>query len=81
VKDSDQAASAGQREDSVHLKSNRGDLKNDIAKREEASRQLLAHSSEMERLYSNASKVITVIAGDFNTNPTDPRPPQNKPWV
>ena len=37
---------------SVHFKSNRGELQSDIAKREEAARQLIAHASEMERLYS-----------------------------
>jgi endonuclease/exonuclease/phosphatase family metal-dependent hydrolase len=54
---------------SVHFKSNRGEAARDIAKREEAARQLLAHVAEMER---NA-KVVTVIAGDFNTDPTDAR--------
>ena len=58
---------------SVHFKSNRGKLEADIAKREEAARQLIAHASEMERLYSKGAKVVTVIAGDFNTDPTDPR--------
>jgi endonuclease/exonuclease/phosphatase family metal-dependent hydrolase len=58
---------------SVHFKSNRGELQADIAKREEAARQLLAHVSEMERLYSKGAKVVTVIAGDFNTDPTDSR--------
>ena len=58
---------------SVHFKSNRGELQIDIAKREEAARQLIAHTAEMERLYSTDAKVVTVIAGDFNTDPTDPR--------
>jgi endonuclease/exonuclease/phosphatase family metal-dependent hydrolase len=58
---------------SVHFKSNRGELQSDIAKREEAARQLLVHASEMERLYSKGAKVVTVIAGDFNTDPTDSR--------
>ena len=35
---------------SVHLKSNRGESTNNIAKREEAARQLLAHAAEMEKL-------------------------------
>jgi hypothetical protein len=51
---------------SVHLKSNRGALEEDIAKREEAARHLLAHASEMETLYSKSAKVARVIAGDFN---------------
>jgi hypothetical protein len=58
---------------SVHLKSNRGEPQTDMAKREDAARELLAHASEMERLYSKGAKVAIVIAGDFNTDPTDPR--------
>jgi endonuclease/exonuclease/phosphatase family metal-dependent hydrolase len=58
---------------SAHFKSNRGDPANDIDKREEAARQLLAHTSEMETLYSKGAKVVIVIAGDFNTDPTDAR--------
>ena len=58
---------------SVHFKSNRGEATSDIAKREEAARQLLAHAAEMERAYSQSAKVVTVIAGDFNTDPTDAR--------
>ena len=57
---------------SVHFKSNRGELQIDIAKREEAARQLIAHAAEMERLYSTDAKVVTVIAGDFDADPTDP---------
>ena len=44
-----------------------------IAKREEAARQLLVHVAEMENAYSGSAKVVTVIAGDFNTDPTDAR--------
>jgi hypothetical protein len=58
---------------SVHFKSNRGDPQTDMAKREEAARQLLVHAAEMESLYAKGAKVVTVIAGDFNTDPTDPR--------
>ena len=58
---------------SVHFKSNRGELQADIAKREEAARQLLAHAVDKERLYSKDAKVVTIIVGDFNTDPTDPR--------
>ena len=58
---------------SVHLKSNRGQVKTNIAKREEAARQLLTHVAEMERLYSASPRIVTIIAGDFNTDPTDPR--------
>jgi endonuclease/exonuclease/phosphatase family metal-dependent hydrolase len=59
---------------SVHLKSNRGgEAPTNIAKREEAARQLLAHVAEMESAYSGNAKIVTVIAGDFNTDPTDAR--------
>jgi endonuclease/exonuclease/phosphatase family metal-dependent hydrolase len=58
---------------SVHLKSNRGETPTNIAKREEAARQLLAHVAEMESAYSENAKIVTVIAGDFNTDPTDVR--------
>jgi endonuclease/exonuclease/phosphatase family metal-dependent hydrolase len=58
---------------SVHFKSNRGDATSNIAKRKEAARQLLAHVAEMERVYSQNAKIVTVIAGDFNTDPTDAR--------
>ena len=34
---------------------------------------MLAHAAEMERLYSKGAKVVMIIAGDFNTDPTDPR--------
>jgi len=34
---------------------------------------LLGHAAEMERLYSKSANVVTVIAGDFNTEPTDLR--------
>ena len=34
---------------------------------------MIAHTAEMERLYSRDAKVVVVIAGDFNTDPTDAR--------
>ena len=58
---------------SVHFKSNRGEATTNVAKREEAARQLLVHVVEMERAYSESGKIVTVIAGDFNTDPTDAR--------
>jgi endonuclease/exonuclease/phosphatase family metal-dependent hydrolase len=58
---------------SVHFKSNRGEATTNIAKREEAARQLLAHVAEMESAYTGNAKVVTVFAGDFNTDPTDAR--------
>ncbi len=58
---------------SVHFKSNRGEVTTNITKREEAARQLLAHVAEMESAYSASGKIVTVIADDFNTDPTEPR--------
>ena len=58
---------------SVHFKSNRGDATSNIGKSEEAARQLLTHVAEMEKVYSQNAKIVTVIAGDFNTDPTDAR--------
>jgi L-serine deaminase len=57
----------------VHFKSNIGDDAANIAKREEAARQLLKHVAEMESAYSGGAKVVTIVAGDFNTDPTDAR--------
>ena len=50
---------------SVHFKSNRGEATSDIAKREEAARQLLTHVAEMESAYSGSAKVVTIIAWRF----------------
>jgi endonuclease/exonuclease/phosphatase family metal-dependent hydrolase len=58
---------------SVHFKSNVGEATTNTAKREEAARQLLAHVSEMEIAYAGSAKIVTIIAGDFNTDPTDVR--------
>ena len=57
----------------MHFKSNRGEVTSNIAKREEAARQLLTHVAEINRAYSESAKIVTVIAGDFNTDPTDAR--------
>ncbi|MEI8309383.1 MAG: hypothetical protein WCH98_01370 [Verrucomicrobiota bacterium] len=55
----------------VHLKSNRGQLAEDIAMREESARQLLAHIGEMEKAYGKMGKVGVIIGGDFNTSRDD----------
>ncbi len=58
---------------SVHFKSNIGEAITNIAKREGAARQLLSHVAAMESAYSESASVVTIIAGDFNTDPTDAR--------
>jgi endonuclease/exonuclease/phosphatase family metal-dependent hydrolase len=57
----------------VHLKSNRGDLAENIAMREESTRQLVRHVQEMERAYSRLGQVAVVIGGDLNTSMDDPK--------
>ena len=57
----------------VHLKSNRGELVEDIAIREESIRQLLAHIKEMEKAYAKLGALTWLVGGDFNTAPDDPR--------
>ena len=58
---------------SVHLKSNMGGVALAAPKREESAAQLVAHATSMENLYGQRGSVAVVIAGDFNTDPTDPQ--------
>jgi endonuclease/exonuclease/phosphatase family metal-dependent hydrolase len=58
---------------SVHFKSNLGQLRDNVAKRQEAARQLLTHEAEMEKTYAKVGKVAVVVGGDYNTSPDDPR--------
>ncbi|HEY0368287.1 MAG TPA: endonuclease/exonuclease/phosphatase family protein [Chthoniobacterales bacterium] len=57
----------------LHLKSNRGDIVEDIAIREEAMRQLADHMQAMSRAYGPLGALTWVVGGDFNTAPDDPR--------
>ncbi len=57
----------------VHLKSNRGELSENIPMREESAKQLLKHAQEMEKAYGRMGKVGIVIGGDFNTSLDDPK--------
>lgn len=59
---------------SLHMKANgRGGDEANIAKREESSRQLVAHAAEMQKLYSQRGKAGIILAGDWNTT-LDPDP-------
>lgn len=58
---------------SIHLKSNRGELVENIAIREESMRQLLVHMKEMEGAYSKLGDITWIVGGDFNTGADDPR--------
>src|SRR4029077_20565731 len=53
----------------VHLKSNRGEISEDIAIREESMQQLVAHIHEMNEAYAKLGSVSCVVGGDFNTAP------------
>lgn len=57
----------------VHLKSNRGELQENIAMREESARQLVDHVAAMEKAYGSLGKVTVVIGGDYNTSMDDPK--------
>ncbi|MGI8438158.1 MAG: endonuclease/exonuclease/phosphatase family protein, partial [Chthoniobacterales bacterium] len=57
----------------LHLKSNRGELVENIAIREESMRQLLAHMQAMEAAYGELGEIAWIVGGDFNTDPEDAR--------
>jgi endonuclease/exonuclease/phosphatase family metal-dependent hydrolase len=57
----------------LHLKSNRGEIAEDIAIREEAMRQLTQHMLAMNVAYAKLGALSWIIGGDFNTTPDDPR--------
>ncbi|HMJ05164.1 MAG TPA: endonuclease/exonuclease/phosphatase family protein [Chthoniobacterales bacterium] len=57
----------------LHLKSNRGELVENIAIREESMRQLIVHMKEMETVYTKLGALAWIVGGDFNTAPDDPR--------
>ena len=58
---------------SVHLKSNRGELVENIAIREESMRQLNAHMKDMQAAYGKLGAITWLVGGDFNTASDDPR--------
>jgi endonuclease/exonuclease/phosphatase family metal-dependent hydrolase len=57
----------------IHLKSNRGEISEDMAIREESMQQLVAHIHQMNDAYGKLGSVSCVVGGDFNTAPDDPR--------
>lgn len=57
----------------VHFKSNRGQIVEDVAIREEAMRQLIAHMRDMQGAYGKLGSLTFVVGGDFNTAPDDGR--------
>jgi endonuclease/exonuclease/phosphatase (EEP) superfamily protein YafD len=57
----------------LHLKSNRGEIHEDMRIREESMRQLLAHLKAMTSAYEKMGALSWIVGGDFNTSPDDPR--------
>lgn len=57
----------------VHLKSNRGDIRENILIRQESIRQLRAHMNAMELAYGKLGDLTWMVGGDFNTSLDDRR--------
>jgi endonuclease/exonuclease/phosphatase family metal-dependent hydrolase len=57
----------------LHLKSNRGEIREDIRIREESMQQLIAHMKAMESAYGKLGELDWIVGGDFNTAPEEPR--------
>jgi len=57
----------------LHLKSNRGEIREDIRIREESMQQLIAHMKAMENAYGKLGALSWMVGGDFNTAPDEPR--------
>lgn len=57
----------------VHLKSNRGDVRENIPLRQESIRQLRSHMNAMESAYSKLGTITWIVGGDFNSSLDDPR--------
>jgi endonuclease/exonuclease/phosphatase family metal-dependent hydrolase len=57
----------------VHLKSNRGDIRENILIRQESLRQLRSHMNAMEAAYGRLGAITWIVGGDFNTSLDDQR--------
>jgi endonuclease/exonuclease/phosphatase family metal-dependent hydrolase len=57
----------------LHLKSNRGEIHEDIRIREESMQQLLSHMKAMNTAYGKLGAITWLVGGDFNTAPDDSR--------
>lgn len=57
----------------LHLKSNRGEIHEDMRIREESILQLVAHMKAMENAYAKLGTLSWIVGGDFNTAPDEPR--------
>ena len=57
----------------LHLKSNRGEIHEDIRIREESMQQLVTHMKAMNNAYGKLGALSWIVGGDFNTAPDEPR--------
>ena len=57
----------------LHLKSNRGEIHEDMRIREESMHQLLSHMKAMKDTYGKMGALTWIVGGDFNTAPDEPR--------
>src|SRR5438067_9752198 len=57
----------------LHLKSNRGEIHEDMRIRETSMQQLLAHMKAMNTAYGKLGPLSWIVGGDFNTAPDEPR--------
>ena len=57
----------------LHLKSNRGEIHEDMRIREESMRQLISHMRAMKDTYGKMGALTWIVGGDFNTAPDEPR--------
>lgn len=57
----------------LHLKSNRGEIREDVRIREESMQQLVSHIKAMEAAYGKLGALSWIVGGDFNTAPDEPR--------
>ncbi len=57
----------------LHLKSNRGEIHEDIRIREASMLQLVSHMKAMNNAYNKLGALSWIVGGDFNTTPDDQR--------
>jgi endonuclease/exonuclease/phosphatase (EEP) superfamily protein YafD len=57
----------------LHLKSNRGEIHEDMRIREESMLQLITHMKAMEKIYAKLGSLAWIVGGDFNTAPDELR--------
>lgn len=57
----------------LHLKSNRGEIHEDMRIREESMHQLISHMKAMKDTYGKMGALTWIVGGDFNTAPDEPR--------